>query len=176
MNSRLAFVIFWSFYLSVLVASYLLVIFYPFFALYWWFLVPLIASFCIGYFIEDVHMVVKIIIAGFSLQAGIILVLLNFSPVYDAFLPVERPLMEGAVPLFLVPVISRGIYTIYSFNLFLMILAIVLYCMINIPLGITVSLVGTAVREDRSDIIAVCMHLVKKMKRIIETVLSKVRR
>jgi len=46
----------------------------------------------------------------------------------------------------------------------------------QVPLGIAVSLVGTAVKEDSSDIIAVCTHLVKKAKQIIEQAVSKVRR
>ena len=141
MNPRLAFIIFGSFYLCVLVASYPLAVSYTFFAPYGLF-VPVVANFCIGYFVKDVYTAVKIIIAGFSLQAGITLALLYSSSASDAFFGVT---------------ILSSYYTL------------------QVPLGIAVSLVGTAVREDSSDIIAVGAHLIKKMKQIIETLLSKVK-
>ena len=143
MNSRLAFVIFGSFYFSVLLVSYLLGHFYPFFTPYGWLLVPVVANFWVGYLVREVDTATKIIIACLSLHTGIIFVLLNFSSVEDDFV---------AMPTF------------------------VSYCTIHIVLGITVSCVGITVRDYSSYIIAVSVCLVKKMKQIIERLLSKVRR
>jgi len=143
MNPKLAFVIFWGFYLFVLVVSYLVAVSYTFFAPYGLFLIPLTANFCIGYFARDVYTAIKIIIVGFSLQAGILLALLHSSSISEAFF---------------------GVLPISS------------YFTLQVPLGITASLIGKAVSEDRSDIINVCTHVVKKMKQIIEMLLSKVRK
>ena len=48
------------------------------------------------------------------------------------------------------------------------------YYTFHIALGVTASAIGIAVREDSGDIIAICVHLVKKMKQIIEKLLSVV--
>jgi len=59
---------------------------------------------------------------------------------------------------------------------FLSIPTIASYYTFHIVLGATASAIGVAVREDRGDIIAICVHLVKKMKQIIEKLLGMVRR
>lgn len=141
MNSRLAFVFLGSFYLFVLVASYLLALFYPFFAAYCLLLVPAIANFCIGYFIGDLDTVVKIIIVVFSLQAGMLLALDYSFLASDAFF---------------------GVATIFS------------YYTLEVPMGIAMSLVGIGVREESSNIIAICMHLAKELKQIIKKLSGKV--
>ncbi len=141
MNSRLASVVLGSFYLSVLIGSYLLAVLYPFFAPYGQLLIPLVANFCIGYFVKDVYTAVKIIIVGFSLQIGILLALSYASSVSDAFFGVT---------------ILSSYYTL------------------QVPLGIAVSLVGTAVREESSNIIALCVHLVKELKHVIKKLSGKV--
>jgi len=136
-NTKLAFVVFGSFYISVLVASYLLAFSYTFFAPYGVFFIPLVANFYIGYFVGDLYTAIKIIIVGSFLQAGIFFALLFSSLISDVF--------------------------------------VVVACMHAVPLGIAASFVGMSVREDSSDIIAMCMDLLKKMKQTIETLLSKVR-
>jgi len=143
MNPRLVFAVFGSFYLSVLVGSYLLASFYAFLDPFGWFLIPIIANFFVGYFVRDVYAAIKIILVGFSLQALMILALLYSS--------------SGDVAFFGVTILSS-------------------YYALQVPLGITASLGGTAVREDRNDIVAVCVHLVKKAKETIQTRLSKVGR
>lgn len=143
MNPRLTFLVFVSLYVSVLVASYSLAAIYPFFTPYGWLLLPVLANFCLGFFLGDVVAVVKTIIVGFSLQAGIVLGLLYSSSLSEAFVSVT--------------VISS-------------------YYTLQVPLGITVSLVGTAVKKDSADIIAVCTHLAQKMKRIAGEAVGKVGR
>ena len=86
LNSRLAFVIFAGLYLSVLLVSYLLGHFYPFFAPYGWLLVPVVASFFVGYLIREVYTAVKLIIVCLTLNTGIVFVLLIFSSVENAFI------------------------------------------------------------------------------------------
>jgi hypothetical protein len=142
LNSRLAFVIFGGLYLSVLLFSYLLGHFYPFFALYGLFFVPVVANFWVGYLIKEVDTVIKVIVVGFFLQAVILLPLL-YSSISDVFI---------------------GMVTISSYDV------------LQVPLGITVSFVGATVREDSDNIIAVCTHFEKKMKQTIEKAVSKVRR
>lgn len=88
MHSRLVSVVFGSFYLCALVASYLLALFYPFFAPYGLLLIPIMANFCIGYFIGDLYTVVKTIVAVFSLQAGVLLTLHYSFLASDVFLGV----------------------------------------------------------------------------------------
>jgi len=103
MNVRPMVLIFGIFYLSVLVVSYLLSVSHislapngftyvaPYFtsvAAYGLLLLPLIANFCVGYFAGDVYTAVKIIVAGFFLQAGIILVLRYSSSASDVFVGV----------------------------------------------------------------------------------------
>jgi len=130
MNPKLAFVVFGSSYISVLIASYLLTVPYRFFAPYGLFLIPLVANFYIGYFVGDLYTAIKIIIVGSSLQAGTLFALLFFSFTYNPFLIVA--------------------------------------CIYAAVLGIAASFVGMSVRENSSDIIALCMHLKNKMKQIIE--------
>ena len=141
MNPRLAFVILGSLYFSVLLVSYLLGQFYPFFTPYGWLLIPVVANFWVGYLVREVDSAVKMIIECLSLQTIIVFGWLNVSPVYDAFLSIP---------------------TIAS------------YYIVNIALGIPVSLIGITVREYSSNIIAVCVHLVIKMKQIIKRLSSKV--
>ena len=81
-------VVYWSFYLSVLLVSYLLGFFYPFSAPYSLFLVPVVANFSVGYFVRDLYTVVKMIIVGFFFQAGILLALLYSSSISEAFVGV----------------------------------------------------------------------------------------
>jgi len=61
-----------------------------------------------------------------------------------------------------------------GYDVFLFIPNVASYYIVNIVLGITVSLVGITVRECSSDINAVCVHLVIKMKQIIKKLSSKV--
>jgi len=143
MNSKLAFAVFGSFYLTVLVCSYLLASFYAFLDPFGWFVIPVMANFFVGYFVRDVYAAIKIILVGFSLQALMILALLYSS--------------SGDVAFFGVTILSS-------------------YYALQVPLGITASMGGTAVREDRNDIVAVCVHLVKGVKQTIQMRLSRVRR
>ena len=86
LNSRLGFIIFGGLYLSVLLVSHLLGYFYPFFAPYGWFLVPVVASFFVGYLIREVDTAVKLIVVCLTLNTGIVFGLLNFSSVESAFI------------------------------------------------------------------------------------------
>jgi hypothetical protein len=141
MYSRVVSVVFGSFYLCALAASYLLALFYPFFAPYGLLLIPTIANFCIGYFVGDLYTVVKIIVVIFSLQAGVLLALHYFFLASDVFF---------------------GVTTIFS------------YYSLEVPMGIVMSFVGIGVREESSNIIALCMHLAKELKQIIKRLLGKV--
>jgi fluoride ion exporter CrcB/FEX len=141
LNSRLAFVILESLYFAILLVSYLLGFFYPFFTPYGWLLIPVVASFFVGYLVKEVDTAIKIIIVCLSLNTGIVFGWLIFSSIDDAFLSLP---------------------TIASYYTF------------HIVLGVTASAIGIAVREDSGDIIAVFVHLVKKMKQIIEKLLSVV--
>ena len=78
-NPRLAFVVSWSSYFSILLVSYLLGHFYPFFAPYGLFFVPLVANFWVGYLVKEVDTTIKVILVSFFLQAVILLPLLYFS-------------------------------------------------------------------------------------------------
>jgi len=86
MNSRLKFAVLVSSYLSVLLISYLLGFLYPFFTSYGWLLIPVVASFFVGYLARDVETATKIIIACLSLHTGVVFALLNFSSVEKAFI------------------------------------------------------------------------------------------
>jgi hypothetical protein len=86
MNSRLKFAILVSSYLSVLLISYLLGFLYPFFTSYGWLLIPVVASFFVGYLAREAETATKIIIACLSLHTGGVFVLLNFSSVEKAFI------------------------------------------------------------------------------------------
>jgi len=86
MNSRLTFATLVSSYLSVLLVSYLLGFFYPFFTPYGWLLVPVAASFFVGYLTKEVETATEMIIACLSLHTGIVFALFNFSSVEKAFL------------------------------------------------------------------------------------------
>jgi hypothetical protein len=129
MNSRLAFVVFGSFYFFVLLASYLLVLFYPFFTPYGWFLVPVVANFFVGYLVKEVNKAIEIIIAYVFLHVGIIIGLLNVSSVYDAFLSMHTHSMLLRSPF------SAWIIAI-----------IFIYYLVHISLGIAISYVGITVR------------------------------
>jgi len=85
MNSRLKFAILVSLYLSVLLISYLLGFLYSFFTFYGWLLIPVVASFFVGYLTREVETATKIIIACLSLNTWAFFVLLNFSSVEEAF-------------------------------------------------------------------------------------------
>lgn len=89
MNTKLAFVVFGSSYISVLIASCLLALSYAFFAWHGLFLIPIVASFYIGYFAGDLETSIKIIIVGSSLQAGTLFALLSFYSIPKSFLIVE---------------------------------------------------------------------------------------
>jgi len=86
MSSRLKFAILVSSYLSVLLISYLLGFFYPFFTPYGWLLIPVGASFFVGYLTREVETATKTIIACLSLHTGVVFALLNFSSVEKAFI------------------------------------------------------------------------------------------
>jgi len=93
MNPRLAFAIFCGFYFIVLLASYLFILLYPFYdpsyplyVPYSWFLVPLVATFFMGYLIEEVHTAVKIIIIYFFLHTCILIGLLYTFWLPDVYL------------------------------------------------------------------------------------------
>ena len=85
MNSRLTFIIPGSFYFLVLLVSYLLRLFYPFLALYCMLLIPLVASFFLGYTVEEVDIAIKIFFACFFLHASAVIGLLNVSFIHTAF-------------------------------------------------------------------------------------------
>lgn len=125
MNPRLPFVIFVSFYFSVLLASYLLAAFNQFYTLYGWLLIPAVANFFVGYLVREADTATKIIIASFFLHAGIIIGLLNVPLVYNAFWFTLLTYHSGA----------------YIASLFFV------YYILNIPLGIGVLFIGGTVRE-----------------------------
>jgi hypothetical protein len=139
-NPRLAFVVSWSSYFSILLVSCLLGLFYPFFAPYGLFFVPVVANFWVGYLVKEEDMAIKVILASSFLQAVILLPLL-YSSISNVF-------------------ISR--VTISS------------YYILQVPLGITVSFVGKTVRKNSNEIIALYTYFEKKMKQIIEKLLSVV--
>lgn len=141
-NPRLAFVVSWSSYLSILLVSYLLSHFNPFFAPYGLFFVPVVANFWVGYLVKEEDMAIKVILVSFFLQAVILLPLL-YSSISDVFI---------------------SMVTLSS------------YYILQVSLGIAGSFVGTTVRENSNEIIAVCICLGKKMKQIIEKAASKVKR
>ena len=141
MNPRLVSAISGSLYLSVLLVSYLLGFFYPFLTTYCWLLMPVVASFFVGYSVKEMDTAIMIIIVCLSLESGIVFGWLIFSSIDDAFLSLP---------------------TIASYYTF------------HIAVGVTASAIGVGVREDSGDIIAVFTHLMKKMKQIIEKLLSVV--
>ena len=85
MNSRLEFAILVSSYFSVLLISYLLGFLYPFFTPYGGLLIPVGASFFVGYLTREVETATKIIIPCLSLNTWAVFALLNFSSVEKAF-------------------------------------------------------------------------------------------
>jgi len=153
-------------YFSVLLASYLLVFFNALSILYGWGIIPVAASFFVGWCLveEEVDTVVKINIACFFLHAGIIIGLLNVPLVYDAFWSLVYEVSKQSPFLGTTYPEASIIGIIFA------------YYILNIPWGITASFIGGTIREYSSDIIAVCTYLVKKMKQIIEKAVSKVRR
>ncbi len=165
-NSRFVFVIFGSFYFFVLLVSYLLAVFYPFFTPYGWFVIPVVANFFVGYLAEEVDTAAKIIIACFFLHTGIVIGLLNIPLVYDAFISWFGQVQRK------VPAVENVFST--DDPLSWMVIVIPGYPIMHIVLGIAVSGVGIAVRDYSSYLIAVRMRLGKKMKQIIEKLSSKV--
>jgi len=61
-----------------------------------------------------------------------------------------------------------------GYDAFLSIPLFASYYTLHAVLGVAVSSIGTAVREYRDDVVAVSVHLVKKIRRIIEKRSSKV--
>lgn len=145
MNPRLAFVILGSVYFSVLLGSYLLVLFYPFFTLYGWLLIPVVVNFFLGYLVEEMETAVKIIVTYFSLQTIIVIGLLNVPSVYDAFS------IKHIHSFWESPFLAWFIVTIFA------------YCILHIPLNIAVSCLGVFVRKNISDIIAVYEDFVRQL-------------
>jgi len=127
LDSRFSFVIFWSFYFFVLLFSFLWALFHPSFRLYGWLFTPLVANFFLGYLVNEIDKVAKIIIASFVIHSGVIIGLFNVSSVYEAFL-------------------SSVDFLGYDPSTFLVIIIVVYYLM-HIALGITVSWVGQIVKE-----------------------------
>jgi len=95
MNPRLAFAISGISYLSVLLISFLVPLFYPHLTLYCWFLMPLVANFFVGYFAEDLHTAVKVVISFLFLHIGMVIGLLAVPQFYDTFFsqtfPADNP-------------------------------------------------------------------------------------
>jgi len=85
LNSNLTFAISGSSYLSVLLVSYLMPLFYPYLTPYCWLLIPVVANFFVGYFVREVQTAVKIIIASLLLHTSIVIGLLMVPSIYDAF-------------------------------------------------------------------------------------------
>ena len=61
-------------------------------------------------------------------------------------------------------------------DVFILVATISSHYTLQVPLGIAVSYLGMSIREESSNIIAVCTYLTKKMKQIIDTVAGKIRR
>jgi len=137
MNPRLVFAISGSLYLSVLLVSYLLALFYPFLTPYCWLLIPVVANFFVGYLTEDVEIAVKIIIVSFFLHTAIVIGLLNSYLVHDAFLSWFGKVQSTSY-------FVRG-FTKHDPSLW-MVIIIVGYPIMNILLGIPASFIGTIVR------------------------------
>jgi len=95
LNSNLTFAISGSSYLSVLLISFLVPLFYPHLTLYCWFLMPLVANFFVGYFAEDLHTAVKVVISFLFLHIGMVIGLLAVPQFYDTFFsqtfPADNP-------------------------------------------------------------------------------------
>lgn len=73
-------------YFFVLFFSYLLSVFYLWFAVsFGWLLLLVVASFFVGYFVRDVYEATKVVVVCSLLFAGITLGLLNVSYVYEVF-------------------------------------------------------------------------------------------
>jgi hypothetical protein len=125
MNPRLAFAISGISYLSVLLISYLLPLFYPYLTLYCWFLIPLVANFFVGYFAEDLHTAVKLVISFLFLHIGMVIGLLGVPLFYDGF--------------------SQGFTADDPFPL--IVVVILTYSIVNITLGVTITCLGTMVRN-----------------------------
>ncbi len=129
MNSRLKFVIAGSSYLSVLLVSYLLPLFYPFLTPYCWLLIPVVASFLVGYVVGELYMAVKAVIAFLLIHITMITGLLGVPPFYDALAAYTRRFTAGGGPF----LSTMGIILTYS--------------IVNIMLGVTTSCLGIMVRN-----------------------------
>jgi hypothetical protein len=71
-------------------------------------------------------------------------------------------------------IVFGGLSVSTGYDAFLSIPLLASYYTLHIVLGVAVSLIGTAVREYRNDVVAVSVRLVKKIRRIIEKRSSKV--
>ncbi len=131
-KTRIAFVVCWSLYFSVLVGSFLLPLSNPFLSPYCWVLVPVLANFFVGYFVRDVHAAIKIIVVGFLLFPIMVIGLLSIPSVYDAFLHSFE---------------IRGLLFIQSDIFTWLVMLVVGYPILHILLGISVSFIGVFVRE-----------------------------
>ncbi|UCH69990.1 MAG: hypothetical protein JSV29_07105 [Candidatus Bathyarchaeota archaeon] len=143
MNSRLTFAILVSSYLSVLLVSYLLGFFYPFFTPYGWLLVPLVASFFVGYLTREVETATKIIIACLSLHTGIIFALLNFSSVEKAFIAVPTFVSYWIFHIVLGVLMSFAGITLSDYTSYIIAMSV---CIVKKIKQITERLLGTVRR------------------------------
>jgi hypothetical protein len=127
MNPRLSFAISGISYLSVLLISYLVPLFYPHLTLYCWFLMPLVANFFVGYFAEDLHTAVKVVISFLFLHIGMVIGLLAVQQFYDIFsqrFPADNPWLWRKVWMHALT-----------------------YCIRNLTLGVPITCLGMLVRE-----------------------------
>ncbi len=139
MNPRLVFAISGSLYLSVLLVSYLLALFYPFLTPYCWFLIPAVANFLVGYLTEEVKTALKIIVVSFFIHTGIVIALLSVPLIYDAFISWFNQVLQTS------PVIRYAMGKNYPFGW--MVIIVPGYPIMHILLGIAISFVATTVRD-----------------------------
>ncbi len=142
-KARLTFSILVSSYLSVLMVSYLLGFFYPFFTPYGWLLVPLVASFFVGYLTREVETATKIIIACLSLHTGIIFALLNFSSVEKAFIALPTFVSYWIFHIVLGVLISFAGITFSDYTSYIIAMSV---CIVKKIKQITEKLLGTVRR------------------------------
>lgn len=140
-KARLTFVVLVSLYFSILLTSYLLEHFYPFFTPYGLLVIPVVANFFVGYLVREVDTAIKIIVACFFLHAGIVIGLVNVPSVHNAFYDTflrEISFMHRHMPF-------RWRESDFSGWIIVHILT---YYIIHIPLGIGVSYVGITIRNN----------------------------
>jgi hypothetical protein len=120
-------------YLSVLLVSFLLPIFYPLPRQYCWFLVPFVANLLIGYFVTDFHRAVKVAITFLLLHIVMVVMVIGLL----------------LTPLFYDPLSSsfRGFYYFSprADPFALITLVILVYSLVNIIFGVVASSIGTIV-------------------------------